>query len=150
MTDNKYEQLVRDYPDIFQKSNDIELSIGDGWYNIISVLFGLISYRLNRARDRLTYSINNPTARMGESLESLEQSVKDELEALPTIDQIKEKFGRLRIYANGGSAEVESYIDFAEAISAKTCDKCGAPGPQRCWPRSLCRNCYFMTSESAE
>ena len=44
------------------------------------------------------------------------------------IEQIKEKFGSLRVYIDSGSGDVFDLIDAAEAISARTCELCGEPG----------------------
>jgi|WetSurSiteA1Bulk_404760.scaffolds.fasta_scaffold02200_11 hypothetical protein len=42
--------------------------------------------------------------------------------------QVKEKFGGLRIYINGGTDEVYDLIDKAEQESFTICEKCGKPG----------------------
>lgn len=44
------------------------------------------------------------------------------------IGQIKEKFGTLRFYYSGGDAYIESIVSFAEAMSARTCERTGRPG----------------------
>jgi hypothetical protein len=44
------------------------------------------------------------------------------------IDQIKEKFGTLRLYTSGGDAKTSAIVGFAEAMSAKVCEETGAPG----------------------
>lgn len=45
-----------------------------------------------------------------------------------TIDQIKEKFGELRFYYQGGDAKVAGMVSFAEYLSSKTCQTTGARG----------------------
>ena len=42
--------------------------------------------------------------------------------------QVKEKFGTLRFYVDGGDQEVFRLIDAAEQESATICEACGAPG----------------------
>lgn len=42
--------------------------------------------------------------------------------------QIKEKFGTLRVYVDGGTDEIFDAIMQAEVSSASTCEECGAPG----------------------
>lgn len=44
------------------------------------------------------------------------------------ITQIKEKFGRLRIYANTTSPRIRELIKEAELKSHTTCEICGQPG----------------------
>lgn len=44
------------------------------------------------------------------------------------IDQIKEKFGELRVYITGGDKEVRGMISFAEYLCNKTCEVSGEKG----------------------
>ena len=44
---------------------------------------------------------------------------------------IKEKFGTLRFYTNGGNEQIYGMIRMAESMSAVTCEECGAPGKSR-------------------
>lgn len=44
------------------------------------------------------------------------------------IDQVKEKFGELRIYISGGDKKIEGMISFAERLSNKTCEMTGDKG----------------------
>lgn len=56
--------------------------------------------------------------------------------------QIKEKFGTLRVYTDGGDEYIQGAIRMAEETSAVTCEVTGAPG-QMCrkghWYRTLSR-----------
>jgi hypothetical protein len=56
------------------------------------------------------------------------------------FEQVKEKFGTLRIYYRGGDEYVSGVIDFAENLSGRVCEDCGAPGRPtgRGWIRTLC------------
>lgn len=60
------------------------------------------------------------------------------------VFQIKEKFGTLRFYINGGSDEIHELINQAEILSGKTCEECGKPATQvtRGWIKNLCDECY--------
>lgn len=42
--------------------------------------------------------------------------------------QIKEKYGTLRMYSDGGDDYTDGVISMAEAMSGHTCELCGAPG----------------------
>ena len=48
------------------------------------------------------------------------------------IAQVKEKFGELRFYYDGGDDKISGMVRFAEALSAKTCEESGEVG-------SLCK-----------
>jgi hypothetical protein len=58
--------------------------------------------------------------------------------------QVKEKFGGLRFYIEGGSDAVFALIDKAEALSERTCETCGEPGKLRGkgWVSTLCDACW--------
>lgn len=56
------------------------------------------------------------------------------------IIQIKEKFGGLRFYYDGGDREIDGMVRMAESMSYRLCEVCGLPGrPNReGWIRTLC------------
>jgi nitrogenase molybdenum-iron protein alpha/beta subunit len=58
--------------------------------------------------------------------------------------QVKEKYGGLRFYIEGGSDAVFDAIDKAEELSLKTCEVCGEPGKQRGkgWIYTMCDKCW--------
>lgn len=140
MTDNKFQQLVQNHPDLFKKCGDIEFSISDGWFNIVNTLCSLISHKSETAKRRLKYALEHPDAKMGESIADLEGKVAEEYEKLPTLVQVKEKFGSLRFYYDRGDEECDNYVTFAESMTYHTCEECGAPGEARNdgWVKVLC------------
>lgn len=106
MKEELEKQLVENYPRLFRgKDAPVTENLmafgcecGDGWFNIIKTACDLISSRTNA----------------------------DTADFLLT--QIKEKYGTLRIYYAGGDEYIAGIVDMAEAISAHTCEICGAPG----------------------
>lgn len=56
------------------------------------------------------------------------------------VEQIKEKFGGLRFYYQGGDDHTSGVIDMAESWAGKSCETCGAFGTKRTggWMRTLC------------
>jgi len=66
--------------------------------------------------------------------------------------QVKEKYGTLRFYANGGSDEDEGVISMAESMSGRTCEICGNPG--RCndggWISCRCQRCLELMNLETE
>jgi hypothetical protein len=56
------------------------------------------------------------------------------------VEQIKEKFGTLRFYYEGGDDFVNGAVWLAESMSGKMCEECGAPGKrtQGGWVQTLC------------
>src|ERR1035437_9972414 len=122
MEEQKFEELAKRHPDLFQKSGDFEFSIGAGWYGIIDTLCDLISYRVENAKSRLKYAMENPDAKFNRPIAELERDVVSALEELPEIAQVKEKFGTLRFYVHGGTSEMSNYIEFAESMTAHVCE----------------------------
>jgi hypothetical protein len=140
MTEQQFEQLAKRWPDLFQKSGDFEFSIGEGWYNIVDILCGFLSHDIETAKRRLKYAMENPDAKFNKSITELEADVVKALKELPVLAQVKEKFGTMRFYVDGGTQEMHNYIEFAEAMTSRTCEVCGNPGKSRQggWIRVLC------------
>lgn len=65
---------------------------------------------------------------------------KSEVVPQVTVAQIKEKFGGLRFYYEGGDDEIRGMVRMAEAWAGNTCETCGKPGEQRSggWIKTLC------------
>lgn len=63
-----------------------------------------------------------------------------EVVAQVTVNQIKEKFGGLRFYYDGGDNEISGMVRMAEAWAGNSCEECGAPGKSRQggWIKTLC------------
>jgi hypothetical protein len=57
-----------------------------------------------------------------------------------TVAQIKEKFGGLRFYYDGGNDIIAGMVSMAELWAAHSCETCGAPGKSRDggWIKTLC------------
>ena len=65
-------------------------------------------------------------------------------------EQIKEKFGLLRVYMCGGTTqEMAQAIQRAEEESARTCEVCGREGQQtnKGWMRVRCKDCEERREE---
>ena len=93
-------------PDIYEKQPkpiwDLKLfgiQCGNGWYSLLDDAFSKIQKHLDE----------NPDLDFG-------------------IEEIKEKYGTLRIYYYGGDDFIENIIDHAEKKSATVCEVCGHPG----------------------
>jgi hypothetical protein len=57
-----------------------------------------------------------------------------------TVGQIKEKFGGLRFYYEGGDHVIEGMVRMAESWADHSCETCGGPGKRRDggWIKTLC------------
>ena len=117
------EALCAKYPDIFKdRYGDMRETAmcwgfpGDGWYNIIDSLCATIKNR--------------------------EYNLKlNKKEYVPVVaTQVKEKYGSLRFYYDGGDDYIDGAVAFAEYMSEMTCEKCGKPGKLRgrSWMYTAC------------
>ncbi len=98
------QKLLKRFSGLF-KSTTLYCECSDGWYHILWRIFEQIE----------------------ESLKKENKGFCDQL----FIHQVKEKFGRLKIYMYGGNESINKIIQQAEADSRKVCELCGKPGKLR-------------------
>jgi hypothetical protein len=137
-------KLVEKYPLIFKNryGNMQETAMcwgfshGDGWYNIIDILCGLLYSKYRQAKERYEtrVEIGVGNALYGtrivtqEDIDEAKLKMDEEAEKVPVAAQVKEKFGGLRFYVDRATDEQYNYITFAECMSYRTCEQCGKPG----------------------
>jgi hypothetical protein len=118
----QYDEFVKRieerFPNMFSKRYG-GIAVGAGWWPIIESLCANIQSRIdwwNKNHEK------NPV---------IEQVV---------VEQIKEKFGGLRFYYQGGDDEISGMVRMAEAWASHACEECGAPGKSRDggWIKTLC------------
>jgi hypothetical protein len=108
--------LCQKYPKMFVNRNKSMqetcmywgFECSDGWFDLIDKLCESIQ----------SYIDNNSHA-------------PDRIIPQVTVDQVKEKFGTLRFYTTGGDRLIDGMIWFAESMSGRICETCGAPGETR-------------------
>ena len=96
---------------------------GDGWFTILDQLMSNIQHHIDW---------NNKNFEKGYKQYKQVPQV--------TLDQVKEKFGTLRFYYQGGDDEISGMVRMAESMSAVTCEQCGNPGTSggQGWISTLC------------
>jgi len=155
MTLEHDEHLRKTYPLLFTNPDGSpscwDFSCGDGWYSILDTLCRCLmgpheqlESEIIRLRRRVAskdpqhpWEPQSPDVR----LQSLTQTF--ESLQMPSFLQMKEKFGTLCVYVIGGDDRVRTLIEFAELMSAVTCEDCGAPGTVRggSWIKTRCDAC---------
>jgi len=107
-------KLRKRWPNLLNDQTSIEC--GDGWYDLIDLACRAINSEIT-------------------SRENYEQ-VKYNI----IVAQIKEKFGGLRFYYEGGDDTVRGMVRMAESWAGHSCETCGAPGTSggRGWIKTLC------------
>jgi len=149
------EALCAKYPQIFRDRNgDMRTTLmcwgfecGDGWYNIIDILCSKLTgeYRSAKSRyefikDRLGEKKFGDKVITQEEIDAAKLTMDEEALKVPVAVQIKEKFGGLRFYVQAATDTHYHYISFAESMSYRTCEQCGAPGKTYTdgWHKTLC------------
>ena len=151
------EALCAKYPLIFKDRNaDMRttamcwgLECGDGWYNIIDVLCGLLTSDYRQAQSRYDFikdKVDQPQWEGSKKIITQEQideakvRMDEEAAKVPVASQVKEKFGGLRFYVQAATDKHYQYISFAESMSYRTCESCGNPGKTYTdgWHTTLC------------
>jgi len=120
-------KLMDDFPKIFEhnrgETRDVMLPMafgfecGDGWYGIINHCCKMIQHDIDK---------NNRTQ--------------------VTAAQVKEKFGGLRFYIDGGNEKAYDIIHFFESLSYIICEQCGSSNAKSetsktGWIRTRCKDC---------
>jgi len=150
------EALCAKYPLIFKDRNENMqhtamcwgFSHGDGWYNILDVLCGMLTSDYRQAKSRYDHLIEvgvggtlyGTKLVTQEAIDEAKIKLDEETLKVPVASQVKEKFGGLRFYVNGATDKHWNFISVAENMSYRTCEECGAPGKTYTdgWHRTLC------------
>jgi len=130
-------QLIEKYPKIFQITEGRKMmpfpmfgfECGDGWYNLLNTLCFQIQSYIDFREEMNEHIVRrnkkaDPEGQIDQQLllESIPQAV---------VSQVKEKFGTLRFYYDGGDECIDGMVRMAEAMSAVTCEVCGDAGQLR-------------------
>lgn len=118
-TEKQYEEFAKKMEERFPKMFAEQyggFAVGAGWWPILESLCSNIQQHLDWANR--------------------------ESEVVPqvVVEQIKEKFGGLRFYYQGGDEQIHGMVRMAEAWADSSCEECGKPGERRSggWIRTLC------------
>ena len=122
------QKLCEKYPKIFANRYADETTTAmcwgfecqDGWYQLIDTLCDTIQGYIDRNKKYNDIEIPQVVA-----------------------IQVKEKFGTLRFYYDGGDDVIRGMVWLAENLSAEICENCGNPGElvKSNWIQTLCNTC---------
>ena len=126
-------ELFEKYPLIFQvrKGHELEpfcmfgIECGQGWFPLLNVLCRQIQSYIDWRKET--------NERIEENKKKYPDYDQTPYELIPqvTVTQVKEKYGSLRFYYDGGDDVIDGMVRMAEAMSANTCEVCGNPGKMR-------------------
>lgn len=132
-TEDQYDEfearMLEKFPKIFSGQYG-GFAVGSGWWPILEALCGQIQHHIDWSNDyRSRLLKDNP----------YNNKIPDEVPQVVAA-QIKEKFGGLRFYYDGGDSKIDGMVRMAESWAARACEKCGNPGESRSggWIRTLC------------
>lgn len=126
-TEDQYDEYVAHmeatYPKMFNSLYG-GIAVGTGWFHIIKTLCHNIQSHIdwcNARAERYPDLCYKPVEQV-------------------TVTQIKEKFGGLRFYYDGGNDIISGMVAMAETWADSSCEKCGNRGIKRSggWIRTLC------------
>jgi hypothetical protein len=111
-------RMEEKYPKMFSQPYG-GFAIGEGWWPIIESLCANIQSHTD------WWNKNRETRPVVEQV---------------VVEQIKEKFGGLRFYYEGGDEQISGMVRMAEAWADRSCEECGAPGTAggKGWIKTLC------------
>jgi hypothetical protein len=115
-------KLHQKYPEMFSGQYG-GVCVGVGWWPIIESLCDNIQSHLNHRN-------------------GLAKQYPDQHKPVPqvVVEQIKEKFGGLRFYYQGGDDTIYGMVRVAESWANHSCEECGNVGKRTSggWVKSLC------------
>lgn len=124
-TEQQYEEFAKkmetQFPLMFENKYG-GFAVGAGWWPILESLCANIQSHIDWKQ------------------EQKDQYQRGEGCSQVYVEQIKEKFGTLRFYYDGGDETTAGMVRMAEAWADHSCETCGAPGTRRNgnWIRTLC------------
>jgi len=145
----KYEEFAtrmeERFPEMFKDQKYGGFAVGEGWWPMLETLCGIIQSHIKQNNDRRTKLLENNEHNF---------PIPEEINQI-RIEQIKEKFGTLRFYYQGGDEFVHGAVWMAESMSGQICETCGDKGERRNggWVRTLCdhhENQYQESKRSQE
>ena len=105
-------------------------AVGKGWWPMLETLCGVIQRHIDNTNNRRASLLKK---------NEFDQEIPEEVPQV-VVEQIKEKFGGLRFYYQGGDEFIHGAVWLADSLSTQICETCGAPGERGGdgWIRTTC------------
>lgn len=131
----KYPKIFKDrYGDMRETCMCWGFDCGDGWYQVLDSLCANIQHHIDWSHKNHEWDL-----KWNKEHPEDQRSVR---EIIPQVvaTQVKEKFGGLRFYYNGGDDAIDGMVRMAESWAGHTCEICGNPGKSNNegWISTLC------------
>ena len=173
----RYPKIFADrYADMTTTAMCWGFDCGDGWFNLLDQLCAQIQHYIDWRQDQYAraegYNQALALAQAGfpaklteyftygmvpdaNTLKNVEFEIaRNQPRQLPDLvqqvlaTQVKEKYGTLRFYYDGGDDHISGMVTLAEAMSSVTCERCGAPGETSdgSWTETVCKTHFQETT----
>jgi hypothetical protein len=157
MNERLEKYLYKKYPDLFVDHDKPMTetcmcwgcSCGDGWLLLLDKLCWQISSHIRSKNESIEWYEKSEAERVkkGEPPGEKPPWITERITKF-RFDQVKEKFGALRIYSSGGDEEIRAMIGFAETLSRYICEECGkfdttVGSTTKGWIHSICFSCAY-------
>ena len=143
------------YPDLFiNESKSMKetcmcwgIETGNGWMLLLDNLFWYIQNYIKNQHETVKWQQTYNDNKLKENPDAINNTPEYLKEKVPPIhfDQIKSKFGSLRVYYTGGDRNIDEAIRFSENLSRYICEECGTfdltVGSSEGWITTLCEKC---------
>lgn len=136
------DKLIKEFPFVVP-TDGFGIGVGDGWYDILHIICWYIKQRVHENNVRWDHW----KSLTGKKADEYKYKPISRIDEMPTIGQIKEKFGGLRFYTNGLPSqiydEIKGIIEMGESMSFHICEECGNKGRPNNdgWITTLCDEC---------
>jgi hypothetical protein len=166
MTERLEQYLYKKYPELFQNHNKSMketcmcwgCSCGDGWFFLLDKLCCAITRHIEKQHRTVEY--------YDDFEKEMEKEITDTKNVMRPdwaytkidqvyFDQVKEKFGSLRVYFTGGDRIIDTMVNFAEQLSESICEECGKfdysiGRTTKGWLRNVCKECVEKWDDDRE
>jgi hypothetical protein len=147
--------LYKKYPELFaDHSKSMQetcmcwgIICNNGWLNLIDRLCQQITDHIKSQHQNVEWEekLEKEKLEKGESVRERPEWSKEKIPQVK-FHQVKEKFGELRVYHEGGDKEIGSMISFAEYLSRFICEDCGkfdftVGTTTKGWIYTICKDC---------
>jgi hypothetical protein len=145
--------LTKKYPKIFVDMHGDPkktcmswgITCQDGWFYLIKTLCSSIQRRIddqNEWVEKYGKKFAEEEAKLGKPADPRNTTLIPQVVAV----QVKEKFGGLRFYYDGGDDRIKGLVSYAESLSYQVCEECGLLDKSVArnttgWIRTNCRLC---------
>jgi len=129
------------------------IETGNGWFFLLDALCRQIQNHINQHNDWIKEYGKKYYDKCKKEKKKCNIK-KTDLQPIPQVVavQIKEKFGMIRFYYNGGDNIISGMVRLAEELSDRICEDCGVMNETvvntgKGWVRTLCLNCRPETEK---